>query len=66
MDVLSTWDMTRYRPPLLCVEDLEYTTIRTARRPLGVTDLLLQNGYMLFANTFINSILVDTNTWVEA
>lgn len=66
MDVLSTWDMNRYRPPLLCVEDLEYTTVRTRRRPLGVTDLLLQNGYMLFANTFINSILVDTRTWIEA
>jgi FkbM family methyltransferase len=65
MDVLSTWDMNRYRPPLLCVEDLEYTTSRSARRPLGVTDLLLQNGYMLFANTFINSILVDANTWLE-
>lgn len=65
MDVLSTWDMSRYRPPLLCVEDLEYTTVRTARRPLGVTDLLLQNGYMLFANTFINSVLVDASTWVN-
>ena len=65
MDVLSTWDTSIYRPPLLCVEDLEYASTRTLRRPTGVTDHLLRNGYMLFANTFINSILVDASIWVE-
>ena len=65
LDVLSSWDISRFRPPLLCVEDLEYSTVRTTRRPLGVTDYLCQHGYMLFANTFINSVLVDSATWVE-
>ena len=65
MEVLSSWDIARYRPPLLCVEDLEYSTKRGERRPAGVTDYLLQNGYMLFANTFINSILVDSSIWME-
>jgi len=65
LDVLSSWDIARFRPPLLCVEDLEYSTVRTTRRPLGVTDYLCQHGYMLFANTFINSVLVDAAIWVD-
>jgi hypothetical protein len=65
LDVLSSWDIARFRPPLLCVEDLEYSTVRTTRRPLGVTDYLCRNGYMLFANTFINSVLVDACIWTS-
>ena len=65
LDVLSSWDIARFRPLLLCVEDLEYSTVRTTRRPLGVTDYLCQHGYMLFANAFINSVLVDAATWVD-
>lgn len=65
LDVLASWDIKRFRPPLLCVEDLEYSAIKTTRRTTGVTDYLCNNGYMLFANTFINSILVDASIWVD-
>jgi FkbM family methyltransferase len=65
LEVLASWDMSRFRPPLLCVEDLEYSTVRTTRRPLGVTDYLCKQGYMLFSNTFINSVLVDASVWVD-
>lgn len=66
MEVLQTWNMEKYRPKLLCVEDLEYSAERKEKRSIGVTDLLVENGYMLFANTFINSILIDKNLWIES
>lgn len=66
MEVLSSWDTEKYRPSLLCVEDLEYSSKRKERRPSGVTDYLLKHGYMLFANTFINSVLVDSSIWMES
>ena len=66
LDVLKSWSMCVYRPPILCVEDLEYSAVRGSRKPTGVTDYLVSNGYMLFANTFINSVLVDERLWRDS
>jgi FkbM family methyltransferase len=63
LDLLKGWDMSRFRPPILCFEDLEYSHERVVKRSLGVTDYLVSHDYMAFADTFINSILVDRSRW---
>ena len=63
LDLLTGWDMRKYRPPILCLEDLKYDTKRGDKQSLGVADYLVGHNYMLFADTFINCILIDKNLW---
>jgi FkbM family methyltransferase len=65
LDVLASWANEKFRPPILCVEDLEYSMKRRPHAPVGVTEELISRGYMPFANTFINSILVDQRLWLS-
>lgn len=65
LDLLKGWDLSRHRPAIVCVEDLEYSCTRGLKRSLGVTDHLTSCGYMRFADTFINSILVDAKLWLS-
>lgn len=64
LNILKGWDFSQYRPPIVCVEDLEYSCNRSARSSLGVADYFVDSGYMRFADTFINSILVDSKLWL--
>ena len=64
LDVLKGWDTTKHRPAIVCVEDLEYSCTRGVKTSLGVADHLVECGYMRFADTFINSVLVDTKLWL--
>ncbi len=63
IELLKGWDVARYRPPIVCVEDIEYCHEKSEKKQLGVTDYLEKNGYMKFADTYINTILVDKAVW---
>lgn len=65
LQLISSWSTTKYRPSILCVEDLEYSHERKEKVSVGVTDYLTNQGYMLFADTFINRIFVDKKIWTS-
>lgn len=66
MDLMKTWDLVAYRPPLLCAEDLEYSHERGEKKPVGITDFLVTQDYMLFADTFINRVFIDRKYWISS
>jgi FkbM family methyltransferase len=61
--VVRSVDLTRYRPLVICVETLSYSVDRTEVKLHGIADHLLANGYMQYADTYINSIFVDAQRW---
>jgi len=61
--VVRSVDLARYRPLVICVETLSYSVDRTEVKLHGVAEHLLANGYMLYADTYINSIFVDEQRW---
>jgi len=57
--ILQSFDLNKYRPPIFCVETLEFRMNREGKKITKIIDLMLQNGYFVFADTYLNTIFVD-------
>lgn len=57
LQILETVDWTRCRPKVLCVETIEYFT-QSKRN--DISDFLEERGYVVRADTHINSLFVDS------
>jgi FkbM family methyltransferase len=54
--VLQSFDFGRYRPEVFCVETMGYDG---ARKEVEIVDLMRTNDYVVFADTYLNTIFVD-------
>lgn len=61
--VLTMIDWSRYRPSCLCVETVHYETDREPRKISAIIDWMQAQDYLLYADTFINSIFIDQHQW---
>lgn len=61
--ILEMVDWSKYRPSCICVETLAYETQSEPRKLNSIIDFMLSQDYMLYADTFINSIFVDRRQW---
>jgi len=61
--ILESLDFTKYRPEVFCVETLTYAEDNTAAKIPEIVDLMERKGYFVYADTYINTIFVDTTTW---
>jgi FkbM family methyltransferase len=65
-EILSTLDLTTRRPPIVCVETLQYSETREELKDLRITQFLLDNGYFAYGDTYINTIFVDRARWAAS
>ena len=63
MDILSKIDFARSKPKVICLETIEYAETGVQKSITETADFLIAKGYFAFANTHINTILVDENLW---
>lgn len=64
LDILRSIDFSRYRPQVFCVETLSYSGgDGSGVKNSEIHALMLRNGYMLYADTYINSIYVAESSW---
>lgn len=63
--ILETIDWTKYRPTCICVETLTYETRQEPRKLNDIIEWMLAQDYILYADTFINSIFVDRRQWLQ-
>ena len=61
--ILNTFDFSRYRPEVMCIETLTYTEDQTERKIRNIIDLMLLNDYFVYADTYINTIFIDKKAW---
>lgn len=61
--ILEMVDWKKYRPSCICVETLKYETQQEPQKLNDIINLMLANDYILYADTFINSIFVDSHQW---
>lgn len=61
--ILKSIDFTKYRPQVFCVETLTYTEDKTERKILTIIEFMLDNGYFIYGDTFVNTIFVDKAAW---
>ena len=64
LDILRSIDFSRYRPHVFCVETISYAAgDGSGVKSPEIHALMLQNGYRLYADTYINSIYVAQSSW---
>ena len=61
--ILNVFDFVKYRPEVFCLETLSYTEDNSERKISEIIDLMHANGYMTYADTYINTIFVDKLVW---
>lgn len=62
-EIIKTFDFSKLRPEIFCIETLTYTTDNSEIKIKILIDYMTDNGYMLYADTYVNSIFVEKNIW---
>lgn len=63
--ILEMIDWNKYRPTCICVETITYETQQEPKKLNDIIQFMLAQGYILYADTFINSIFVDRHQWLQ-
>lgn len=63
--ILEMVDWKRHRPTCVCVETLTYETQQEPIKLDDIIELMSAQDYVLYADTFINSIFVDRCQWQQ-
>lgn len=63
LSILQSIDLTRARPAVFCVETLSYSPDRRERKLTECADHLRSQDYLVYADTYINTIFVDGRAW---
>jgi FkbM family methyltransferase len=66
LPILQSIDFDRYRPHVLCVETLTYSTTGQGRHIREIDELLIGRGYLKYADTHINTLYVSEASWRRA
>jgi len=62
-EILSSLDFDTYRPEVVCVETITYAEDDTQKKIPEILELMKSKGYMIFGDTYINTIFVDPAAW---
>lgn len=63
LQILRSFDFSRWRPKVFCVETITYSDRRDGRKIPEIAALLQDQGYFAFADTYVNTIFVDRQVW---
>jgi FkbM family methyltransferase len=61
--ILEMIDWKKYRPTCICVETIAYEMRQEPKKHNDIIELMIAQDYILYADTFINSIFVDLHQW---
>ncbi|HVV15524.1 MAG TPA: FkbM family methyltransferase [Candidatus Paceibacterota bacterium] len=64
-DILRSVDFSKYRPKVICVETISFSKTRGGVKDERLISFLKEQGYLLLADTYINSLFVDASVWKE-
>jgi FkbM family methyltransferase len=59
--ILKGFPFQKYRPFIFCVETVHYTDDASSGKRTEIMEIMKTNGYAPFADTYLNTIFIDTN-----
>lgn len=62
-EILKSIDLKKYRPKVFVVETIEYSEDRSGKKVQEIINYMLKMGYIIYADTYINTIFVDSSVW---
>lgn len=57
--VIRDFPFSRYRPALFCIETVQLSNDASSGKRTDIIELMVQNRYRIFADTYVNTIFVD-------
>ena len=64
-EIIKSFDFSKHRPEVFCIETLTYTENRTERKLTEIINHMTENDYITYADTYINTIFVDRAAWLK-
>lgn len=61
--ILKSFDFEKYRPEVFCIETLTYTEDKSEKKLTEIIEFMLEIDYMIYADTYINTIFVNRASW---
>lgn len=62
-EIAKSFDFDNYRPEVFCIETLTYTEDNSEEKETEILDYMQEKNYIVYADTFINTIFVDRAAW---
>ena len=63
--ILESFDFNKFRPEIFCVETCEFAERGMQEKYDYIDQFMEKKGYFVFADTFVNTIYVDKEKWVN-
>lgn len=63
MEILKSFDFEVYRPEVFCIETITYTEDNTEEKLNEIIEYMKSVDYLVYADTYINTIFVEKRTW---
>lgn len=61
--ILQSLDYSRHRPAVFCIETLSFTENQSEHKLDEIIDWMKAHDYMVYADTYVNSVFVDNEIW---
>lgn len=59
LEILKGFNLAEFRPKLICIETLNFSNTSFGTKTKDCVEFLLKNNYKIYADTYLNTILVD-------
>jgi FkbM family methyltransferase len=63
IEILEGWAFDRFRPQAFCIETVDHGNDGIGVRRDDAKELMLSQGYEVYADTYVNTIFVDRFAW---
>ena len=63
VEILESFDFLNFQPEVFCIETIVYAEDNSEFKETKIIDFMKSKGYMVFADTYINTIFVDERVW---
>lgn len=63
--ILSNFDFAAYPVPVWVVETVDYSPSASKAKNAGIIELMKSHGFFVYADTYINTVFVDSNWYLN-
>ena len=65
LQILESVDFTVFSPTVICAETISYSTRGLGIKNVALIRFLENKGYIVYADTYINTIFVRKDLWID-
>jgi hypothetical protein len=63
--IIRSIDFELSKPSVVCLETISYSETGNGQKNKEIINFLIGKGYMIYADTYINTIFVEEEKWLK-